>query len=217
METLKTKVKKVREILNTYYYPVGIKIIRDETSSWNGSFKEISDDKRFCKYVRLAAQGESFVITNNDKLECKTPYFCLGFKEPKYANFEPRIKPAITKAVLIAPLIKFTQDVDSVVFIINAKQAMLLTDALRRILNKKVESSFGASMSVCGEAVAQSIVTNSPNFSVLCFGARVFSGYKDDELVLGIPYSLFYDFYKQLKKIEILQKLELELKNGEVK
>ncbi|MHA1299883.1 MAG: DUF169 domain-containing protein [Candidatus Helarchaeota archaeon] len=212
MDTISNKVKKIKKILKTQYFPVGVKILQDNQYVKSDSFQDISKNRRFCYYIRAAAHGKSFVIKNDNKLECKTPYFCLGFREPKYADIRPRIEPAATETVLIAPLDKFDTEVDSIVFIINAKQAMLLTDALRRILNKKIDVSFGASMSVCGEAVAYSIVNQKPNFSVLCFGARVYSEYEDDELVLAIPSNLFDALYKKLKGIEILQELEIELK-----
>lgn len=217
MTTLSFKVKHIKKILNTNFFPVGIKIIRDENQQWDASFQEVKEDTRFCYYVRLAAQGNSYIIKNDDKFECSTPYFCLGFKEPKYADFYPRITPAITKAVLVAPLDCLDLPIDSVIFIVNAKQAMLLIDGLRRIFKEKINVTLGASMSVCGEIVAHTIVKDAPNLSVLCGGARIFSGYKDDELVLGIPFHLFNPLYENLVKIEKLLTLEMKLKNNEVK
>ncbi len=209
--------ERIQQLLNSEYVPVGIKIIQDSGSHWNGSFQEVQSGKRFCYYVRQAAKGEKFVMKDDFILDCHTPYLCLGFKEPKYADIEPRIKPANTKAVLIAPLGELDPPVDSVVFIVNAKQAMLITGALRRILKKNIEASFGSTMAVCGEVVAHTIVNKTPNLSVLCQGARIFSDYTDNELVIGIPYELFDAFFVSLQKVEELQKIEAQLKNNEVK
>jgi uncharacterized protein (DUF169 family) len=217
MESINNKINEIKRILNTDYDPVGVKILQETNNICVGSFEDVSSDKRFCYYVRLASKGRSFIVKEDEKLECKTPYFCLGFREPKYADFEPRIKPALTKTVLIAPLSKFTEPVDSIVFIVNSKQAMILVDGMRRVLNKKIQFTVGASMSICGEVVAGSIVTQSPSLSVLCFGARIFSEYEDFELAFGIPSKLFDPLHASLKKLEILQKLEIELKNEEVK
>ncbi len=217
MISLETKINEIIKILDTKFSPVGVKIIQNNDQHIDNSFQEVNENKRFCYYVRQAALGKKFIIKNDNKLECKTPYYCLGFKEPKYGNFDYRIRPAITKTVLIAPLNKFKMNVDSVVFIINAKQSMLLVDALRRIQKKKIQATFGVSMSICGEIVANSIVNKTPSLSLLCYGARIYSDYKNNELALGIPFVLFDSIYENLKKIEKLQELEEELKNLEVK
>ena len=202
-------VKDIQKILNTKFFPVGIRIINDDTQSWDTSFLEVESNKRFCYYVRQAAQGHKFVVKEDSNLECYTPFLCLGFKEPKYAEFEPRIKSLPTKAVLIAPIDSFDNPLDSVIFIVNAKQAMILISSLRRLLGKKVEFTCGASMAVCGEIVAHTVVNQTPNLSVLCGGARIFSGYTDNELILGIPSNLLEKLYLDLKKYEKLMELKL--------
>ncbi|NVM52837.1 MAG: DUF169 domain-containing protein [Candidatus Helarchaeota archaeon] len=216
MGALSSKVKHIQKILNTEYFPIGIKIIQNSHQSWDKSFQEIKCKKRFCYYIRLAAQGQNIVIRADDNPECYTPYLCLGFTEPEFVDYDPRIKPATTKAVVIGPLHNLKNPIDSVVFIVNAKQAMLLVGALRRLLKKNLNATFGASMAVCGEVVAQTIVNNTPNLSMLCHGARIFSGYTDEELAFGIPFQLFEDLYSGLKKVEKMQEFELTLKNREV-
>ena len=201
--------KDIQNILKTKFFPVGISIITNDTQSWDASFLFIESGERFCYYVRQAAQGQKFVIREDSNLECYTPFLCLGFVEPKYAEFEPRIKSPPTKAVLIAPIDRVDNPLDSIIFIVNAKQAMILVSSLRRLLGKKVEFNCGASMAVCGEIVAHTIVNQTSNLSVLCGGARIFSGYTDNELILGIPANLLEKLYLELKKYEKLMDLRL--------
>lgn len=195
--------------MKTEFYPVGISIITNSEQSWDTSFLPVNGSNRFCFYVRQAAQGQKFVIKEDSNLDCHTPFLCLGFEEPKFAEIEPRIKYPPTKAVLIAPIDRLDNPMDSIIFIVNAKQAMILVASLKRLLGKKVEFACGASMAVCGEIVAQTIVNQSPNLSVLCGGARIFSGYTDNELVLGIPSNLLEKLYLELKKYEKLMDLKI--------
>lgn len=216
MDSFSSKIKHIRKILNTDYYPVGIKIIQNNESSWDQSFQVINCKKRFCYYVRLAAQGKKIVLKTDEDPDCYTPYICLGFIEPEYVDFNPRIKPATTKSVVLAPVNNLPSPIDSIVFIVNAKQAMILAGALRRISKRNVGATFGASMAVCGEIVAHTITEKTPNLSMLCHGARIFSGYTDDELVFGMPFQLFEDLYIALKKAEKMQEFETNLKKSEV-
>ncbi|MFX1293909.1 MAG: DUF169 domain-containing protein [Promethearchaeota archaeon] len=208
MVSLDYKIKRIREILNTEYYPVGIKILKDTISQWNKSFQDVSKDKRFCFYVRQAAvKGNKYIIKKESVLECHTPFLCLGFKEPKYVDFDTCIKPANTKIVLIGPVNKIETQIDSIIFVVNPRQAMILTNALQRFLKKKIDANFGASMAVCGEIVAFTIIKQAPNLSVLCEGARTFSNYTDDELVFGVPFQFFDSLYTNLERIDKLKEI----------
>ncbi len=212
MENLDFKVKHVQKILKTNLLPVGVKIIQNTIQEWDDSFKGVEKDKRFCYYVLRAARGEKYVITEDSDLDCYTPFLCLGFKEPKYVDVQPRINPAITKAVLIGPLNEFTTPIDTIIFIVNPKQGMLLTSALFSFLKKKINATFGSTMAVCGEIVAYTFENKTPNISLLCGGARIFSGYDDTELIFGVPFHMFDQLYEALKKLEELQALELKIK-----
>lgn len=213
METINAKINEIKRILNNQFIPVGVKIIKNnDKSSIDEYFQDINtykrvDKKFFCYYIRQAAQDEEgFLIKNDNKLDCKNPYFCLGFIEPKYHKLEPSIKPYDTKAILIGSLNKFKTDADSIIFILNARQSMLMIDTLLS-LKKNIHVSFNAHMALCVEIVANSIVNQIPILSHLCYGSRFFSEYKDDELAIGIPYDLFDPLCKKLKKVEKMQHL----------
>ncbi|MHA1278439.1 MAG: DUF169 domain-containing protein [Candidatus Helarchaeota archaeon] len=213
MKSLKDQVQLYQRILGSKYFPVGIKILDTPPTTAFNTFQHVNNGHRFCFYVHQAALGKKFLITKESEFDCYTPYICLGFHEPEYADFAPRIQPAHTKAVLIGPLQEMSTSLDTIIFIVNPKQAMLLVGALRRILKHTVTAHFGASMAICGEIIAHTIVNQTPNLSLLCYGARIFSGFTDDELVLGIPFHLFDSFFAVLKNIEATQKLEAQLKN----
>ena len=217
MESLEQKVGQIKKILGTNLFPIGIKIVQNGFGKWDESFRDVSSNKRFCYFVSRAARGETFVITNSSELDCFHPFVALGFDEPTNADIQPRISPAITKAVLIGPLHKFKTPVDTILFIVNPNQAMFLTTAYRRISRENIKASFGAAMAVCGEAVAHTVKYKTPNISFLCGGARIFSEYQDTELVFAVPFHLFEELYPALQKIEALQAFELEMKNKVVK
>ena len=59
---------------------------------------------RFCEMVRRSAvYGESFIF-GVEELTCTSAELALGFTEPTYGEVYPRIKPANTKLVSVAPL-----------------------------------------------------------------------------------------------------------------
>ncbi|MHA1264918.1 MAG: DUF169 domain-containing protein [Candidatus Helarchaeota archaeon] len=210
--SINEKIHQIQKILKIKYYPVGIKILHNCKTHEGAAFQPTDFKKRFCYYVKLAAEGASFLLKDVLDPDCYSPYICLGFIEPEYVEVLPHIKPASTTAILLGPLQHFTRPVDSIIFIVNAKQAMLISNAIYRITRKKLSINFGVSMAVCGDIVAHTITEKTPNLSMLCHGARIFSNFSDEELVFGIPYELFPKLYSALMKLEKIQEFELKIK-----
>ncbi|MEM3514396.1 MAG: DUF169 domain-containing protein [Candidatus Hadarchaeum sp.] len=155
----------------------------------------------FCELVRKAAyEGKSYVVTEDDLSNYSTRVI-LGFNEPQYVDLCPRIKPAKTKSILIAPLGKIEVEPDIVVIITDPAHAMLIVQALSRVLKKRLEASMSCQGSaIAGEAVAIPFTEQRPNLTLLCGGARELAGYSADELVLGLPYAIFLKMMKEVKK-----------------
>lgn len=183
----------IRAHLGTKYNLVGVKILEDE---------EIDDKRRpkkkmrYCQIVREAAKGKSFEVGVED-IDCPNAIVTLGFEEPVYVDIQPRINPATTKVVRVAPLTEL-KDPDVVLAILNPRQIMEVSALLGGL-----ESRFAGSMAVCGEATARPYMEKKPNVTFLCGGARMFAEYKDNELILGAPPETF----KKLEdRIEMLSK-----------
>lgn len=152
----------------------------------------------FCELVRKAAyKGESYVVTEDDLSNYSTRVV-LGFNEPKYVEFYPRIKPAKTKSILIAPLSKAEIEPDITIIITDPAHAMLVVQAICRSLKKRLEANMSCHGSaIAGEAVAIPFMEKRPNLTLLCGGARELAGYSADELALGLPYAIFLKMVKE--------------------
>jgi len=147
----------------------------------------------FCDFVRKAAHGgESYTIAEND-LHNFTARVILGFTEPKYVDIYPRVKPAQTKSVLVAPLEKAEQEPDVVVTITDPARMMQILQVLYRATQKRFEASMTSdALAIAGEATALPYVERRPNLTLLCGGARNIAGYEEeDELAIGIPFDQF--------------------------
>lgn len=183
----------IRAHLGTKYNLVGVRVLKEDIAN-----PELRPKKkmRFCELVREAADGKCFDAKLED-LACPHEGVVLGFEEPEYVDVEPRIKPAETKALKIAPIEKM-KDPEVVLAILNPKQIMDVSALLNGI-----EANFAGSLAVCGEAMAKPYMDKKPNLTFLCAGARTFADYKDSELILGAPPATFQ---KLAEGIEALSK-----------
>jgi hypothetical protein len=116
----------------------------------------------------------------------------LGFAEPKYVDLYPRIKPAKTKSVMVAPLEEADLEPDVIVVISFPARMMQIVQVLCRATKKRLEASMTCEASaIAGEATALPYMEKRPNLTLLCGGARGLAGYAENELALGIPFKDF--------------------------
>lgn len=179
--------KKFRKFFQLPTSPVGIKISDKETKRSRPKTPSL-----FCRFVRKAAhEGESYLITEND-LHNFTARVILGFTEPKYVDIYPRVKPAQTKSVSVAPLEKIEQEPDVVVTITDPARMMQIIQVLYRATRKRLEPSMTCEASaIAGEATALPYMKKKPNLTLLCGGARGIAEYNENELAIGIPFNQF--------------------------
>lgn len=176
--------------------PVAVKINSDKSPD------ELTP-RRYCEMVRLsAAHGDTFTFTVDD-LSCASAELALGFEEPKYGEVYPRIKPANTKQVTLAPLEKADFEPDAVIVIGNPQKIMRMATTLAKIHGKEVTSKFKGEFAVCGECTAIPVMENTVNLSLLCAGARMFGGYEKDEIAVGFPIEEFETLAEGLTRQEI--------------
>ncbi len=185
-------MKAIREYFGSRYSLVGIKIFEQLPQG----YPRPERPGRYCEFVKRAALGETLLMLEDDE-ECPESLIALGFQEPSFIDLQPRLQPAKTKAVLIAPLEKLPNP-DVVLMILNPRQAMEIA-----ALVDGLEAHFKGGIAVCGEVTALPIKEGRANLSFLCGGARMFADYKDGEVILGAP----PEFFKELEvKVKAMQK-----------
>jgi uncharacterized protein (DUF169 family) len=183
--------KEIRAHLGMRHNLVGVKIIKEGEASKDRKPKR---RMRFCEMVYEAAKGRFFEAEVED-YSCPNAVITLGYEEPVYVDLQPRINPAQTKVVKVAPLEELGNP-DVVLAILNPKQAMEVSSLLDGL-----EASFKGSIAVCGEGVAKPYMEQKPNVTFLCGGARTFGDYKDSELILGAPPETFAKLAEKIKDL----------------
>ncbi|MCL7414534.1 MAG: DUF169 domain-containing protein [ANME-2 cluster archaeon] len=176
--------------------PVAVKINSDKSPD------ELTP-RRYCEMVRLSASHGDTVTFTVDDLSCASAELALGFEEPKYGEVYPRIKPADTTRITLAPLEKADFEPDVVIVIGNPQKIMRMATTLGKIHGKEVTSKFKGELAVCGECTAIPVMENTANLSLLCAGARMFGGYEKDEIAVGFPMEDFEVLAKGLTRDEI--------------
>jgi uncharacterized protein (DUF169 family) len=122
-------------------------------------------------------EGERDIIVTGDDLSCPAAELTLGFREPRYADIQPRVSRPV-RAVRIGPL----QEADVVLLLLNPHQVMVLA-----ILLGGMTAEFRGEMALCGEAVARVVNSGEPNLTFPCPGARELGGFQQNDVVVGLP------------------------------
>ncbi|MCZ7393468.1 MAG: DUF169 domain-containing protein [Candidatus Methanoperedens sp.] len=193
---------KFRKFFELPSSPVAVRII-------TGSAQKTSmQPMRFCEMVRKSAvYGESFVF-GVEELTCTSGELALGFTEPCYGEVYPRIKPANTKFVSVEPLEKADKKPDVVIVVGTPRKIMRISTVLAQLHEKQpLEVKFKGEFAVCGECTAIPFMEKKVNLSMLCNGARMFSGYRDDEIVMGFPLPDFIRLAESTEEKEITSAL----------
>jgi uncharacterized protein (DUF169 family) len=185
---------------------------------------EIDTTIRHCMMVSLARNEGKIFYSTADKHECNGGAYALGLKDLtpalktgnfyyKLGKFEsvtsskrtmesvPHLPTGETYATMYAPLEK-TPFTPQVIIIITHPWAMLkLAQSALFRMGGRLHAEFSGIQSVCSDAVAQTIITGKPNFSLGCDGSRRFSGITDDEMVMGFPAEMLPEIVEAVKII----------------
>ncbi len=183
--------EEIRAYFGSRYHLVGVKLFREVPEGYPVPERR----GKFCEFVMRAARGETILMRAEDE-ECHLSLVALGFQEPAYLDLQPRIQPAETRAVLVAPVEKI-EEPDVVLMIATPRQVMEIATMLGGIRAK-----FAGEVAVCGEAVAEPLKTGSPNVSFLCGGARMLGGYRDSEVIVGAPPEVFQRVAERVRALQ---------------
>lgn len=212
------------ELLKLETSPVAVALVPEGTEVPE-KIKKIDESIRHCQMVdRVRKTGEEFYATLEDET-CKGGAAALGlgkmplkvesgefyyetlkhFKtlEASRKTLEkiPRIEAGSKIASIYAPLESATFMPDVVVIICNAKQVMLLTQAILYNEGGRLEAEFAGKQSLCSDAVALPYLTGKMGITVGCSGSRSYTGIEESELTVGIPVNLLNDLIEGLRAI----------------
>jgi uncharacterized protein (DUF169 family) len=183
--------------------PVAVKIIKKDTDY--GSYLKFlpKTEMRYCDMVRKASLGEKFACTSENML-CANADLSLGFESPFLGDLYPVIKPAETACVLVFPLEDADFTPDLVLAVLTPKKAMDLVTAFKFVTKKGMTLFSSGERAVCGEVTALPYMEKRINITFLCDGARLFSNYRDSEIVYGAPFELFENMITSLKESVVM-------------
>jgi uncharacterized protein (DUF169 family) len=135
---------------------------------------------RFCILELEDLVGARHTFTYGD-LECPGADLALGMVDACYVEVEPRIHRSVA-----AVRVGAREELDVVLFTVTPRQAMVLA-----LLTGGIEAHCTGTHAVCGEVIARVYETGRPHLSLLCRGMRELDGFRDNELVVGIPRKQF--------------------------
>lgn len=168
--------------------------------------QQLGGKKSVCQLIQKARRGESFFVTGKNML-CPGGGYYLGIapKMPRHEDFladmerifssvevakkffecMPAPPSAMGKSVYVTPLEKADAP-DVVLFVCNAFQAARLIGLYTFDTGISPKNYiFGAA---CQAAISVPLVTNEMCVSFIDTTARLLGGYKEDELIVGVPY-----------------------------
>ena len=188
------------------YEPLAISFTNDEISS--GRYEKTS----ICKALKLAAEGESFVIDEEISICPGGSQFC-GFSEPHSGKQKRRLQQFLTKGekltssivsfermrtlavppatdladkMVICPLDKAEIRPDMILFLCNAEQAcrLITLDTYWDGISPK-QQIIGA---LCYSAIVYTIMSGNTNMTVGDWTARNHQKFESDVIFLSVPY-----------------------------
>ncbi|MBY9006377.1 MAG: DUF169 domain-containing protein [Candidatus Lokiarchaeota archaeon] len=203
----------LKQVYNMSPNPVGVTLIfENKNIDYDKElFKKPEKMDRYCNFVKRASNGEYLKIRNND-FSCVTGEIMLGFKKPKHIVLDMRLDYRGLKYVLLYPINEYNiGKYDCVILIVNPMICMDIIEAYKKIYKKPLNIVCGTISGICSEITAYVIKRDDINFSFLCSGSRIYTGFDDSELLCGIPFSMTNEIISEMLKIRGNRKLDYEL------
>ncbi len=199
------------ERLALQHEPVGVTLYTDKDPlppNIPFSDKEL---KSYCQALILAGKGDSFLL-EREKMGCKLGTSVLGFEDDmdaylddgilekfgvglfgtEEASAETILKSTYlakgkTRAAWIAPLSKFEQTPQVVIFTANSEQVMWLLYAVNYQKGGRINlPQSGGALGGCSDITALPLLKGIPNITFLGLGCRLKSAIGPGHLMLGI-------------------------------
>jgi len=204
--------KEMTDILSLYHEPVGVTLFGKMDPLPEGIPRAEKSLKSYCQALVLAGSGEVLLL-EKEQMGCKLGTSVLGFEEDmdaylddgvleKYgvglfateeASAETLLKSAYldkgkTNAALIAPLSRFSETPQVIVFTASSEQVMWLLYAINYEKGGRMElPQSGGALGGCADITAMPLLMGIPNITFLGLGCRIKSAVDSCDLMMGIP------------------------------
>jgi uncharacterized protein (DUF169 family) len=111
----------------------------------------------------------------------------------------PRIVPGTFNQVIVAPLEKIPIDPDVILIVGYPAQIWRIAQSVNWKDGKRLSFSTSTSQGVCVDGVVVPFLGNQVNISLGCTGMRVFAGYSEHHLVMGLSRDRFIEMMEGLE------------------
>lgn len=208
------------KIYQTKYFPVAIKFLKKEENDFG--IPRSKERKSVCAFIKIAARGNSFYI-DKDSISCPGGLKWMGFPSKltetyfykyflgevekikssaeiaeKFIEFlPPPPKEGLYQKIIFTPL-KECQFEPDVILLITSP-----TYTYRAIIDAYLdEYHLVKTIPICAAChgiISIPLTTGELNISLIDPMSRKLGGYKNDEILIGIPYSRFKSLIKNIK------------------
>lgn len=208
MDIRKT-ARKLEVLLKLDRKIVGVKLIHNREEFMRYEGRELVRPMGYCVAVKCASKGHSIKLTRSTGgcaggnralglTECG-PDFKSGvgghrlglYRTPEVAAGvagEVPICAPDTYGVVVKPLEEFEEAPDVVLIISDSREAMRILQGYTYIYGLTKGLCMSGNQAVCVEATVTPLVTKELNVSMLCSGTRYHAGWKDTEVITGLPW-----------------------------
>jgi uncharacterized protein (DUF169 family) len=212
--------RRIEEELRVRTFPVGVKLLKS-VSEAPQNVKRVPGKVTVCQLSTLARLHGLTYLATEAEIECKRGAANIGLREltlkecvevdayvhfvneeaarMAYEHFPYRLPPKSYEAVLMGPLKDVPIEPDLVLIACNAGQMLKVIGAAAWHDGKRLEFGSNGLYGICGEAIAQSILTGRVSVAFPCWGARRTALYLDDELVGVIPFKIIEEWLEGLE------------------
>ncbi|MHA1835344.1 MAG: DUF169 domain-containing protein [Candidatus Odinarchaeia archaeon] len=184
----------IRSYIKNSYFLVGVKIITEDQQITK--IEAESQPTMNCKALKEVAREGKIIKIEKENEQCPTALLSLGYvNSTSEQQFDKKVK-----SIILYPLHQTNLEPDVILTILKPNQVSEFTLLLE--LNKnngKLKVEFKGK-AACGDYLAIPYLKKRINLSFMCPGARLYGGFKDDEIVLGAPPEVFIEVYKRMKK-----------------
>lgn len=218
------KYKEISELLKLLLeldtVPIGIKFLTDKNLYEQMSFPEFPKKLPYCVIVKQSFQGtntkfkfenlgclggaRALGLMNLDDYYMSGRMFAdlhlyrdLGIAK-KTVNAMALIKEKIY-GIAVGPLEAFQEEIADIILLLTTPYfGMRAVQAYTFMFGTNTEYRFSGNQAVCSECTAYPHLYQRMNISLLCSGTRAKAGWKEDQLMIGLPASQAENLVKGL-------------------
>jgi len=209
--------RKCREILCLEGSPVAVSLRQKPLEGIEIAKKGFT----FCQFTQQARVKKKVLQADADNLICSKGASALGLYETpanvmsgkrdagrKVKDLRaaqtlqreiPKIQPGRVNYVIISPLEKTPVDPDVILIVGYPAQIWRICQSATWKDGKRLSFSTSTSQGVCADAVVVPYLTNHMNVSLGCTGMRVFAGYSEHHLIVGLSAKKFKEMMEGLE------------------